>query len=90
MLNKRLPKLNELGGTMAVEFLPKIETSKCTGCELCLKVCPNQVWAMVNNIAVVTNPEACDYIGACQEICPTYAISLLYEITFADEEPGAA
>jgi formate hydrogenlyase subunit 6/NADH:ubiquinone oxidoreductase subunit I len=41
---------------------------------------------MTNTIAVVTDPEACDYTGACQEICPTEAINLTYEIIF--HKPG--
>ena len=66
-------------------FVPAIDTAKCIGCELCVKVCPHQVWSLVDNVAAVTNPEACDYTGACQEICPTEAISLIYEIVFPRE-----
>jgi NAD-dependent dihydropyrimidine dehydrogenase PreA subunit len=66
-------------------FLPIIETAKCIGCELCVKVCPHHVWSFIDNMAAVTDPEACDYIGACQEICPTEAISLIYEIVFSKE-----
>ena len=62
------------------EFLPKIDAAKCIGCELCVKLCPNGVLALVDCLAAVTNPKACDYTGACQEICPAEAISLLYEI----------
>lgn len=62
------------------DFLPQIDEAKCIGCELCVKFCPNQTLTMRDNIAVVANPKACDYVGACQEICPTEAISLTYEI----------
>ena len=64
------------------EFLPQIDTARCIGCELCVKLCPKQALAMLGNIAIVATPEACDYVGACQEICPTQAISLTYEIHF--------
>ncbi len=62
------------------DFLPQIDPAKCTGCELCLIVCPNEVLALVNQFALVIKPEACEYSGACQDICPTEAISLPYEI----------
>lgn len=68
------------------EFLPAIDSTKCTGCELCVKVCPTQALAMSGTIATVANPEACDYTGACQEICPTEAISLTYEIVFKNAD----
>jgi ferredoxin len=35
---------------------------------------------MIEDIATVVKPEACNYSGICQEICPTEAISLVYEI----------
>ena len=66
--------------TEMTDFLPQIDAAKCIDCELCVKLCPNQALTMRANIAVVANPKACDYVGACQEICPTGAISLMYEI----------
>lgn len=67
---------------MISDFLPKIDATKCIGCEICVKLCPNNVFSLINDTAVITNPEACDYVGACQEICPTEAISLTYELVF--------
>lgn len=65
---------------MATRFLPNIDAARCIGCDLCVKLCPNNVLSMTAGIATIANPEACDYYGACQEICPTEAISLPYEI----------
>ncbi len=67
---------------MISDFLPQIDMVKCIGCELCVKICPKNVLAVVKEQPVVINPEACDYTTACQEICPTGAISLTYEIVF--------
>lgn len=41
---------------------------------------------MKDNIPYIANPTACDYIGICQEICPTEAITLTYEIIFPPEQ----
>jgi ferredoxin len=71
--------------TVAMEFLPQIDKSKCIGCELCVKECPHKVLGFSADIAFVAHPEVCDYTGICQEICPTEAISLTYEIIFPDE-----
>lgn len=62
------------------DFLPKIDIATCIGCEMCVKVCPNKVLALVNNLPKIVHPAACDYSSACQEICPSGAISLTYEI----------
>lgn len=73
---------------MNSEFLPRIDHANCIGCELCVKLCPNQVLMMNSQIAALGTPEACDYTGACQAICPTEAISLTYEIVFNKEQKG--
>ena len=73
---------------MISDFLPKIDQAKCIGCEICVKICPNQALALIDELAVVAHPESCDYTGACQEICPTQAISLAYEIIFLSSQGG--
>lgn len=65
------------------EFLPQVDSFKCIGCELCVRECPNHALAWMDNTVIVINPTACDYSGVCQEICPTEAISLIYELIFA-------
>jgi formate hydrogenlyase subunit 6/NADH:ubiquinone oxidoreductase subunit I len=67
-------------------FLPQINSIQCIGCELCVRACPHQVLDMVDHVAAVVNPDACTYSGVCQEICPTEAISLVYEIVLFREE----
>ncbi len=65
-----------------VEFVPTIDSSKCTGCEICIILCPNDVLELIDEVAAVTQPEACTYSGLCQEHCPTEAVHLVYEILF--------
>ena len=66
------------------DFLPYIDATRCIGCELCVKFCPNQTFTLINNVAAITNPTACEYYSACQEICPTEAISLTYQLIFPE------
>jgi hypothetical protein len=67
---------------MTSDFLPKIDRTKCIGCELCVRLCPNHALGMIGETPIVVEPDLCNYSGVCQEICPTEAISLTYEIVF--------
>lgn len=46
----------------------------CTGCGMCVNVCPHAVFAMNERVAKVVNPDACMECGACQQNCPFGAI----------------
>ncbi len=65
---------------MDSNFLPKIDPLRCIGCELCVRACPRQALALAGGVAAVVRPEACEYSGICEEICPTGAIGLVYQI----------
>lgn len=67
---------------MTSDFLPKIDQTKCIGCELCIRHCPTQALVLIDSLPAVVEPDLCTYSGVCQEICPTEAISLTYEIVF--------
>ena len=71
---------------MASDYVPQIDTARCIGCELCVKLCPSDALSMINDIAVLTAAEECNYSGTCQEICPTEAISLVYVIVFSEDK----
>lgn len=64
------------------DFLPQIDESRCNGCEICVKLCPNRVLLIRDGVAVIANPTDCDYSGLCQQFCPSRAVSLVYEIGF--------
>lgn len=66
--------------------VPSIDSGLCNGCGLCVQVCPNKVLLLKESIAVVVKPDACTYVGHCEDICPTQAISRLFQIIFIRKE----
>ena len=60
--------------------VPIIVPELCTGCGLCVQVCPNGALAIQASTAVVAAPDACTYAGYCEQICPAQAISRPFRI----------
>lgn len=60
--------------------VPLINPNQCTGCGLCVKVCPTGALAVREDLAVIVNPVLCNYSGDCERICPEQAITLKYQI----------
>jgi len=60
--------------------VPRISSSRCTGCGLCVAVCPNNALGMDGRLAYVAHPDRCNYTGYCELICPTQAIERPFEI----------
>jgi nitroreductase/ferredoxin len=55
---------------------PVINTLKCTGCGLCIKVCPAEIFTLTDKKAV-PSPTPCSFCikcGHCVAICPVQAI----------------
>jgi NAD-dependent dihydropyrimidine dehydrogenase PreA subunit len=48
----------------------------CSGCGMCIAVCPHAVFAMNGRVALLVRAEACMECGACQVNCPTDAITV--------------
>lgn len=55
-----------------------IDSSRCTGCEICVKNCPRQIVAMdaINSTPFIStaNEANCIYCGHCEAICPEGAL----------------
>jgi len=63
---------------MADEPKPVIAKDLCTGCAICVDVCPTGALEMDDDemIAVLAYPDECDSCGDCEESCPAEAITL--------------
>lgn len=57
---------------MAVE----VDGELCTGCELCVDECPNDVLQVLEDLCEVASPDDCDDCGRCVEECPNDALSI--------------
>jgi nitroreductase/NAD-dependent dihydropyrimidine dehydrogenase PreA subunit len=60
---------------MTERITPSIDQEKCTGCGLCIEVCPDQTISMEGNKAAVTGSR-CLQCGHCAAICPISAIEV--------------
>jgi len=54
----------------------KLDEEKCTGCGMCLDVCPHEVFKMNTRHAEIRDRDACMECGACSRNCPFDAISV--------------
>ena len=54
----------------------ELEEEKCSGCGMCLIVCPHAVLGMNEKHVQIENRDACMECGACARNCPTDALSV--------------
>lgn len=54
----------------------KYDVAKCTGCGMCLAVCPHSVFAKSGNHVAIADRDACMECGACARNCPFKAIEV--------------
>jgi len=53
-----------------------LDNEKCTGCGMCVAVCPHAVFKVENGKASITDRDLCMECGACAENCPAGAVSV--------------
>jgi len=54
----------------------RFDEALCTGCGMCLDVCPHGVFARKNGSVCLAHPTACMECGACQKNCAVGAIQV--------------
>ena len=54
----------------------EMNTQKCTGCGMCLTVCPHNVFKINGKKAAIADRDACMECGACSRNCPAEAINV--------------
>jgi ferredoxin len=54
----------------------QLDDNKCTGCGMCLNVCPHEVFKMNSRHVQIQNRDACMECGACSLNCPAGAIAV--------------
>jgi ferredoxin len=71
----------EVSYTMKNYYLKNVVTlksfpDKCTGCGMCVIVCPHEVLLIQDLKVVIVDKDACMECGACAQNCPTGALTV--------------
>ena len=75
-----LARLQSLPGpdTARTAFAPRIDPRRCTGCDACLRICPETVLSQfrddTDEISYKIAPVGCSGCGLCMDVCGTDAI----------------
>lgn len=56
--------------------LPQLDAARCTGCSLCVGVCPTTCMGMAGRVPWLPRPRDCIACSACALVCPTGAIQM--------------
>ncbi|MFH1729345.1 MAG: mercury methylation ferredoxin HgcB [Pseudomonadota bacterium] len=57
-----------------------LDKEKCTGCKMCIEVCPHAVFIMENKKAKIQDKDLCMECGACALNCEYGAISVKADV----------
>jgi ferredoxin len=55
----------------------RLDEEKCTGCGMCLEVCPHEVFQRVNGKVRVVDHDLCMECGACARNCFAEAVTVV-------------
>lgn len=58
---------------------PVMNLEECVGCGICIDLCPQDVFVLENDIAIIDIEDACIGCEECVEECPTGAITEIAE-----------
>ncbi|MBW2623095.1 MAG: 4Fe-4S binding protein [Deltaproteobacteria bacterium] len=54
----------------------QLQPEKCTGCGVCLEVCPHDVFSLGQGLVEIKDKNDCMECGACALNCPAEALSV--------------
>jgi len=54
----------------------EMDQTKCNGCGMCIDVCPQEVFTLLEKVSTIIDRDACMECGACAINCPRQAISV--------------
>ena len=54
----------------------KMNSDKCTGCGICIEVCPHNVFMMNKGKSAIADKDSCIECGACVKNCPFNALEV--------------
>jgi len=71
------------------KIMPKIDLAKCNGCGVCVERCPAGALAMQDGQVFMARPDLGTHCATCEDVCPTEAIALPYQIVLAPQGQSA-
>ena len=57
-------------------IMVEVDKDKCTGCEECINICPQEVFDLVDGKSEPTRADECVDCQSCVEACPEGAVTV--------------
>lgn len=73
---------------MNLKWVPVVDTTLCTGCQMCVEACAPGCLEIKDLVAVLTNPGVCGSEEHCIAPCPIDVIRMEWVQTDADQSIG--
>jgi Fe-S-cluster-containing hydrogenase component 2 len=57
-------------------YMVSVDAEKCTGCEECANICPNEIFSMDAEKSIPDEGIECDFCESCLDVCEGDAIAI--------------